>query len=518
MIGTMSDKEQKIQEAIRLVQDCNFSRRKAASSTGISPNTLKRRLNGSIPREEYLERTKKITASEELILENMIIALIQQNEHIKASSLRSMVALYIQNKSYPTKLDGSKLSTSSADLELIPKGWCTRFMKRSKNLTVSQGYIRIKDSSELDEKKDVPENFKVFMKPSSEDNDESIEDTQREIVANATSLVEGYRIDFQNMIKSCLETAGDNPDLANSLDGLSTIFNHLILLTTVLNFTSQVKQSVIEPETKSMPSHVQQNKPVSSKSVERPTRIFLGDAANMPMATSGMASNNSYTLGPELYNSATPITPPSPVTPLSPTKTSSKRNAYFIDMENPTAMPTKRHRSDQHNARSVSWSVNDFNYYLNTDNMIPGTTTPFTSMVASVAGSGQQTQQQQAVVSNGAASGITVPATAAPNMVEGTVIAPEPQQTDFFSQQVPLAQPVTTSSDFDSLLMSATTAAMTPLFTATASAQANSMSEHPSSTSFAMPFEEAIASAVTTEYVIPHTTTGPVLAPQFCYQ
>ncbi|KAF5117743.1 hypothetical protein DV452_002241 [Geotrichum candidum] len=139
-------------------------------------------------------------------------------------------------------------------------------------------------------------------------------------------------------------------------------------------------------------------------------------------------------------------------------------------------------------------------------------------MVASVAGSGQQTQQQQAVVSNGAASGITVPATAAPNMVEGTVIAPEPQQTDFFSQQVPLAQPVTTSSDFDSLLMSATTAAMTPLFTATASAQANSMSEHPSSTSFAMPFEEAIASAVTTEYVIPHTTTGPVFAPQFCYQ
>ncbi|KAF5099233.1 hypothetical protein D0Z00_001736 [Geotrichum galactomycetum] len=133
-------------------------------------------------------------------------------------------------------------------------------------------------------------------------------------------------------------------------------------------------------------------------------------------------------------------------------------------------------------------------------------------MLASVAG---QQAQPAAVVPN--VTSITVPATAAPSMVEGTVIAPEQPQTDFFSQSVPLAtQPVTTSSDFDSLLMSTTTAAVTPLFPATASAQP--MSEQPSSTSFAIPFEDPITSAVTTEYVIPHTTTGPVLAPQFCYQ
>ena len=131
-------KEEKIQEAIRLVQECNYSRRKAASSTGISPNTLKRRLNGSIPREEYLEKTKKITASEELILENMIISLIQQGEHIKASTLRLLVAIYIRNKTIPTNFN-----TQDIELESIPKGWCSRFMKRSKNLIVNQGAVEI---------------------------------------------------------------------------------------------------------------------------------------------------------------------------------------------------------------------------------------------------------------------------------------------------------------------------------------------------------------------------------------
>lgn len=525
MTGTLSVKEQKIQEAIRLVQDCNFSRRKAASSTGISPNTLKRRLNGSIPREEYLERTKKITASEELILENMIIALIQQNEHIKASSLRSMVALYIQNKTYPTKLDETKLSTSTADLELIPKGWCTRFMKRSKNLTVSQGYIRVKDSSDLDQDKPIPENFTVFMKPPSDSSDESIEDTQREIVANATSLVEGYRKDFQTLMKSCQTMVSENTKLANSLEGLETIFNHVSLLTTVLNFTSQVKESVIQSDTPATSGQNLKNqhhttKSISPKSKSRPTKIQLGDFNAISMTSNGTTSSSNYSLAPEFYNNSTPLTPPSPVTPLSPSGNLSKRNAYFIDMESSATVPTKRQRTEQHNARSVSWSVNDFNYYLHTDNMVPGTTMPYTTMLASVSGSDQHSQQQ-AIVPSVTTSNLVIPSTAAPAMVEGSAVAQQSQQqTDFFSQQVPVVRAVTTSSDFDSLLMSSTNGNMTPLFAAAASTtvQPNPISEQPTATTFAMPFEEAIASAVTADYVMPPTTTGAVMAPQFCYQ
>ncbi|KAF5096438.1 hypothetical protein D0Z03_001620 [Geotrichum reessii] len=184
-------------------------------------------------------------------------------------------------------------------------------------------------------------------------------------------------------------------------------------------------------------------------------------------------------------------------------------------------MPTKRQRTEQHNARSVSWSVNDFNYYLDTDNMVPGTTMPYSAMLASVSGSDQHSQQQQTIVPSVRTSSLVIPSTAAPAMVEGSAIAQQrQQQTDFFSQQVPVARAVTTSSDFDALLMSSTADNMTPLFAAAASStvQPNSISEQPSSTSFAMPFDEAIASAVTSDYVMAPTTTGPVMTPQFCYQ
>lgn len=244
-------KEESIQEAIRLVQECNYSRRKAASSTGISPNTLKRRLNGSIPREEYLERTKKITTSEELILENMIIALIQQGEHVKSSSLRLLVALYIKAKMAPINIDESP--ADSTELELVPKGWCARFMKRSKNLAVNQGLTEIKDKNKVEDISAIPTPpaFATLLKPPTDAN-ESLADTQKHIVDNASSLLLGYRLDFEHIKNMSTKKEVDNAQLRNCLDSMSEIFNQVAMLASVLNLTSRVNSDLLSKSSDEM--------------------------------------------------------------------------------------------------------------------------------------------------------------------------------------------------------------------------------------------------------------------------
>lgn len=218
-------KEARLQEAMRLVQEGKFSRRKAAAQTGISPNTLKRRLNGSVSRVEYLERTKKISALEEFVLECVLVVLVSQGAVIKPTSLRAVVALYlnhrntvpgivdesivqqytaegpssnryydtmVQNKSLlqqiqlleeeirklkqenaesPNNSTTSKSSSTSGgsntnavskdnkststtvipengieEFNSIPKGWCSRFLKRSKFLELSNGNISVEKS------------------------------------------------------------------------------------------------------------------------------------------------------------------------------------------------------------------------------------------------------------------------------------------------------------------------------------------------------------------------------------
>lgn len=233
-------KEEKIQEAIRLVQECNYSRRKAASSTGISPNTLKRRLNGSIPREEYLEKTKKITASEELILENMIISLIQQGEHIKASTLRLLVAIYIRNKTIPTNFN-----TQDIELESIPKGWCSRFMKRSKNLIVNQGAVEIANENSVESPSDPPSAFSMLLSPPKSDS-EDLAETQEHIADSATVLIENFRISFETLKKSC-NTNCDSAFLLDTIESMSTLFKDVSTLATVLNFTSHIAKSRNSP-------------------------------------------------------------------------------------------------------------------------------------------------------------------------------------------------------------------------------------------------------------------------------
>lgn len=374
-----NSKEQNIQEAIRLVQECNYSRRKAASSTRISPNTLKRRLNGSIPREEYLERTKKITASEELILENMIIALIQQGEHIKSSALRSIVALYIQNKNYPSKLDPD-LKNNKQDLELIPKGWCTRFMKRSKNLTVSQGLIEIKDKTKVpsNEQPSLPA-FASLMKPPTANSNETLADTTKEIASNASTLIEGFRQSFQDAHNACTtslrETA--NPDSLLGLVGsLSTIFNDVITLASVLNMTSHVAQ-LQQPD---LASSLKTATSVSSPALKKKNT----SAPLVPSRPSKITIVKDESCTPEFYNSATPMTSPSPLTPVSPShathvqqpKMSHKRSASM--MENQTNMlapqffgvqqpqlpkDTKRQKTREN--RSVSWSGDNSSFFSN---------------------------------------------------------------------------------------------------------------------------------------------------------
>lgn len=236
-----SAKENKIQEAIRLVQECNFSRRKAASTTGISPNTLKRRLNGSIPREEYLEKTKKIMASEELILENMIISLIQQGEHIKASTLRLLVAIYIKNKTAPTNFYTKK----EIVLESIPKGWCSRFMKRSNNLIVNQGIVEIVDENLVESLSELPSAFSVLLSPPESDA-ESLAETQDHIANSATALIEHFRIEFASLKQSCT-VENDSTQLLNAIEAMSTLFKDISTLATILNFTSRVSKNQNSP-------------------------------------------------------------------------------------------------------------------------------------------------------------------------------------------------------------------------------------------------------------------------------
>lgn len=361
LLTTMS-KEENIQEAIRLVQDCNYSRRKAASSTGISPNTLKRRLNGSIPREEYLERTKKITASEELILENMIISLIQQGEHIKASALRLLVALYIKNKTAPTNV--GKNAATAEDLELIPKGWCARFMKRSRNLVVNQGIIEIKDENNASDVLSEPSApaFANLLKPPT-NSEESLADTQKHIVDNASTLIEGFRMDFNSVRLQCTQNeTADNGELLNAINAMSTIFNEVSMLASVLNFTS----------------HVSLDQLAKSDDGEKPYNTKTNPAKKN-------FETDQFT--PEYYS---PNTPPSPVTPKSPSSCSLKRSASVYDDQQNTAQIKKVCRDK----RAMSWTgycdlsftdlpkttVMEVNNNLPLANS-PTVTTPFTSML-----------------------------------------------------------------------------------------------------------------------------------------
>lgn len=242
-------KEDSIQEAIRLVQECNYSRRKAASSTGVSPNTLKRRLNGSIPREKYLERTKKITASEELVLENMIIALIQQNEHVKASTLRLLVALYVRNKSAPLKISPEE-TLEDEDLELIPKGWCTRFIKRSHNLVVNQGQIEIKDENKVPALPEPLPAFAMLLKPSSNAN-ETVAETQKHIVDSASTTIQGLRMAFDATAKKALSAANSPEQVKQYIEELSAHFQEVSTLASVLNVTSHISPAAMHSDNSS---------------------------------------------------------------------------------------------------------------------------------------------------------------------------------------------------------------------------------------------------------------------------
>lgn len=461
----LTTKEQKIQEAIRLVQECNYSRRKAASSTGISPNTLKRRLNGSIPREEYLERTKKITASEELILEYMIIALIQQGEHIKASALRSMVALYIQNKTAPTKLD--RTSNNSKSIETIPKGWCTRFMKRSKNLTVNQGFIEIKDKRQAPIQEPLPPAFAVFMKPAQRM--ETLAETQQEIVNNASMLIEGFRKDFEYSAATCQhlinQGSAHHQELMASVDQLNTIFNDVTTLANVLNLTSHVTQQT------SFSSNLLGNGSAASAAPARVTSLSPGPRTANNGSTTGYPVDSpvpqirlaeqpsSKDETPDFYNSATPMTPSSPMTPMSPNSSQggpayqpsaatvagnpkNKRRISVVDTmhapkrgsapQQQQQLPAKSglqpaaKKAKTHSGRSISWSgvagvpgvSSEYDMYT------PVTTAPSTA---------PRTPPQSQLPfqwAGGPAPGTTTPFTA---MIQATLKG-EPVPTDYFSQ------------------------------------------------------------------------------------
>lgn len=381
-------KEENIQEAIRLVQECNYSRRKAAGSTGISPNTLKRRLNGSIPREEYLERTKKITASEELILENMIIALIQQGEHVKASALRVLVALYIKNKTAPTKSS----SASDSDLELIPKGWCARFMKRSKNLVVNQGLIEIKDKQSVQDQQNPPVAFEMFLKPPQSDT-ESLAETQKQIVSNSSTLIQGFRMDFDRIYHTCTN-ASDKADLLDSIHSMATIFHSVSTLASVLNLTSHVNyhqlvpkdQAVFLTETTSSvqnnASSTPHNSSIHCTNSSICIRTTLGSTDQNPLKTdkytninSNGSSNEPRT--PSLFGSTTPGTPPSPTTPSSPSSQAQKRRISEVDDNQIQDHQIKMQRQ-QHDSQAGNWEGSAFPLI---DSLIPTTTPPLVNML-----------------------------------------------------------------------------------------------------------------------------------------
>lgn len=314
LFNMSSAKENKIQEAIRLVQECNFSRRKAASSTGISPNTLKRRLNGSIPREEYLEKTKKITASEELILENMIISLIQQGEHVKASTLRLLVAIYIKNKTEPTNFHTNK----ELVLESIPKGWCSRFMKRSNNLAVNQGIVEIVDKNLVESLSELPSAFSVLLPPPESDA-ESLAATREHIANSATVLIENFRIEFESLKQSCT-VKDDSSQLLNVIEAMSTLFQDISTLATILNFTSHVSKNQEFPI-----QYLSKNRNIDNSSFSDCQKVKKKDTFTTIKNTTGIGNNAKY----NVKSNQT----------LSKPSTSRSQNASSV-LENPFSAPS----------------------------------------------------------------------------------------------------------------------------------------------------------------------------------
>lgn len=452
----MPSKEENIQEAIRLVQVCNFSRRKAASSTGISPNTLKRRLNGSIPREEYLERTKKITASEELILENMIIALIQQGDHIKASALRSLVALYIQNKTAPTKLEDCK----NEDIELIPKGWCTRFMKRSKNLTVSQGFIEIKDKQRaLPNQENVLPAFAVFMKPASPK--ESLADTQEEIVNNASTLIEGFRKDFLYSASKCqdLVKQGNGSELKASVAQLQTIFDDVTTLASVLNFTSHVTQhNSCHAPTLSANSIANLSEDFSrtKKVLITPDHSPQLQHISQPVKIE-IAGDDGF----NFYNSTTSISPTSPLTPTTPNSyqqqqqpLNNKRRASVADGMLPPNSHARQPSSKKQRLTGRSASLSGDYQFCNNNSIVPVsqwqpepvatfTTMPFTTLGATATDTATTTSAAPDYFSHQPTAGSIVPVTSAPDF--DLLLQSDHEATAFSS--VEMMPAITSTSD-----------------------------------------------------------------------
>lgn len=198
---TEDDKEERIQEAMRLVRFEQLSRRKAASQTGISPNTLKRRLNGSVSRQEYIESTKKITAAEELILESMLISMISQGAVFKPYGLRAIVALYISHRDnlpestfkelgipVPKRVGNGENMVNGVpkDIVNIPKGWCARFLQRTRFLDTGDGVLKLK--KEVDQARMV----EFFQNAGDGEDEESI---MKNIIINNTNL-EAYTESF----------------------------------------------------------------------------------------------------------------------------------------------------------------------------------------------------------------------------------------------------------------------------------------------------------------------------------
>lgn len=162
--------------------------------THISANTLKRRLQGSMPRDEYIERLRKISSSEELMIECMAAVIIHQGALIKPAGLRTIAALYLSqvgslaivnffdnNKDKKTEYTPASSSDKKPavplkprypleDLETIRKGWSTRFVKRSRFLQLRNGYLRVKDSFEatvgaLDVGREAIDPYQIVLEP-----------------------------------------------------------------------------------------------------------------------------------------------------------------------------------------------------------------------------------------------------------------------------------------------------------------------------------------------------------------
>lgn len=292
-------KEARLQEAMRLVQEGKFSRRKAAAQTGISPNTLKRRLNGSVSREEYLERTKKISALEEFVLECVLVALVSQGAVIKPAALRAIVALYLNhrntvpgivkettiarytpeteslNRYYDTMLQNKNLllqieqleeevqklkkeigsnqkpssnsateksndslpttaipaTTSPSEVTIeefnsIPKGWCSRFLKRSKFLELVNGNVSVEKSVG-----DFTETKENKSSPNQLDEEEDYHNSDEDKPTTNLQLLQGYNIpchpnDKEKFAKTCIFTKSQQNSFQN-LRSSSALSSHV---------------------------------------------------------------------------------------------------------------------------------------------------------------------------------------------------------------------------------------------------------------------------------------------------